>query len=77
MIRFVIVIFIILLILFILRSRSSKIGNISKKNYRLIIISILVLAFLIVIATSGRFLLPQLLQFVKIGLPFLTKFIGL
>ena len=77
MIRFVIVIFIILLILFILRSRSSRIGNISKKNYRLIIISILVLAFLIVIATSGRFILPQLLQFVKIGLPFLTKFIGI
>ena len=77
MIRFVIVILIILLILFILRSRSSKIGNISKKNYRLIIISILVLAFLIVIATSGRFILPQLLQLVKIGLPFLTKFIGI
>ncbi len=77
MIRFIIVIFIILLILYILRSRSSKIGNISKKNYKLIIISIVVLAFLIVIATSGRFLLPQILQFVKIGLPFLTKFIGL
>ena len=77
MIRFVIVILIVLLISFILRSRSSKIGNINKKNYRLIIISIIVLAFLILIATSGRFLLPQLLQFVKIGLPFLTKFIGL
>ena len=77
MIRFVIVILIILLILFILRSRSSIIGNISKKNYKLIIISILVIAFLIVIATSGRFILPQLLQFVKIGLPFLTKFIGI
>ena len=77
MIRFVIVILVILLILFILRSRSTKVGNISKKNYRIIIISILVLAFLIVIATSGRFLFPQLLQFVKIGLPFLTKFIGL
>ena len=77
MIRFIIVVLLILLIFFILRSRSTKIGNISKKNYRLIIISILVLAFLIVIATSGRFLLPQLLQFVKIGLPFLTKFIGL
>ena len=77
MIRFLIVILLILMILFILRSRSPKIGNISKKNYRLIIISILVLAFLIIIATSGRFLLPQLLQFVKIGLPFLTKFIGI
>ena len=77
MMRFILVLVIVVVILFILRSRSSKIGNISKKNYRLIIISILVLAFLIVIATSGRFLLPQLLQFVKIGLPFLTKFIGL
>ena len=77
MIRFIIVVLLILLIFFILRSRSTKIGNISKKNYRLIIISILVLAFLIIIATSGRFFLPQLLQFVKIGLPFLTKFIGI
>ena len=77
MIRFIIVILLILMILFILRSRSTKVGNISKKNYRLIVISILVLAFLIIIATSGRFLLPQLLQFVKIGLPFLTKFIGI
>ena len=77
MIRFVIVIFVMLLILFILRSRSSKIRNISKKNYKLIIISILVLTVFIVIATSGRFLLPQLFQIVKIGLPFLTKFIGI
>ena len=76
MIRFVIVIFLILLILFILRSRSPKIRNISKKNYKLIIIFVIVLTFLIVIATSGRFLLPQLFQILKIGLPFLTKFIG-
>ena len=77
MIRFIIVILIIVLILAILRSRSAKIGNISNKNYRLIIITILVFGLLIVIATSGRFLLPQFLQLVKIGLPFLTKFIGL
>ena len=32
MIRFIIVVLLILLILFILRSRSTKIGNISKKN---------------------------------------------
>ena len=76
MIRFLIVILIIVVILIILRSRSSKISNISKKNYRLIIISILALGLLTLIATSGRFLLPQLLQFVKIGLPLLTKFIG-
>ena len=65
MIRFIIVILIILLILFILRSRSSRIGNISKKNYRLIIISILVLAFLIVIATSGRFIVASIITICK------------
>ena len=77
MIKFIIVILAIVAILMILRSRSSKTKNISSKNYRLIIISILVLGVLILIATSGRFILPQLLQFIKIGIPLLTKFIGI
>jgi len=37
----------------------------------------LVLGLLILIATSGRFILPQLLQLIKIGIPLLTKFIGI
>ncbi len=77
MIKFIIVILAIVAILMILRSRSSKTKNISSKNYRLIIISILVLGVLILIATSGRFILPQLLQLIKIGIPLLTKFIGI
>ncbi len=77
MIRFIIVILIIVVILFILRSRSSNITNISKKNYRFIIISVLVLGLLILIATSGRFIFPQILQLIKIGIPLLTKFIGI
>ena len=77
MIKFIIVILAIIAILFILRSRSSKTKIISSKNYRLIIIAILVLGLLILIATSGRFILPQLLQFIKIGVPLLTKFIGI
>ncbi len=77
MIRFLVVIIIIVVILIILRSRSSKISNISSKNYKLIIFSILVFGLLILIATSGRFILPQLLQFIKIGIPLLTKFIGI
>ena len=77
MLKFIIVILVIVVILIILRSRSSQTKNISSKNYRLIIISILVLGFLILIATSGRFILPQLLQFIKIGIPLLTKFIGI
>ena len=77
MIRFIIVIIIIVVILILLRSRSSKTRNISSKNYRLIIISIVVLGVLVLIATSGRFILPQLLQLIKIGIPLLTKFIGI
>ena len=77
MIKFIIVILAIVVILIILRSRSSSTKKISSKNYRLIIISILVLGFLILIATSGRFILPQLFQFIKIGIPLLTKFIGI
>ena len=77
MIKFIVVILAIVAILIILRSRSSQTKNISKKNFRLIIISILVLGLLILIATSGRFILPQLLQFIKIGIPLLTKFIGI
>ncbi len=77
MIRFFIVIIIIILILFILRSRSNKIKQISNKNYKLLIISIFVIGLLVLIATSGRYLLPQIFQLLKIGLPFLTKFIGI
>ena len=29
------------------------------------------------LATSGRFLIPQILNIIKVGLPFLTKFIGI
>ena len=76
MIRFLIVIITIVVILIILRFRSAKKRYISTKNYKLIIIFILVLGLLILIATSGRFLLPQLLQLLKMGLPLLTKFIG-
>ena len=34
-------------------------------------------AVIFLLATSGRFILPQILQILKIGAPFLTKFIGL
>ena len=68
---------IILVILLILKSRSRNITNSGKKSYRIIIISLVVIGVLILIATSGRYILPQLLQIIKIGLPFLTKFIGI
>ena len=77
MIRFVIVIIVIIVILFILRSRSKGNNKINSKKYRAIILTIIVLGLLFLIATSGRYILPQILQLIKVGLPFLTKFIGI
>ena len=54
---------------------NSKDKN--RNKYRVIILMIIVLGLLFLIATSGRYILPQILQLIKIGLPFLTKFIGI
>ena len=74
MIRFVIVLVLIIVILFVLRSRST---NLSQNKYKKIIITLVVLGVILIIATSGRYLLPQAMQLIKIGLPFLTKLIGI
>ena len=76
MIRFIIVLFSIIAILYILRSKSKN-SVITKKNYKKIIISIIIIGLLILIATSGRYLLPQALQLIKIVLPFIPKIIGI
>ena len=74
MIRFVIVLVLIIVILFVLRSRST---NLSQNKYKKIIITLVVLGIILIIATSGRYLLHQAMQLIKIGLPFLTKLIGI
>ena len=56
--------------------------NAKKKNkntgiYKKLIIALVIFAVIFLLATSGRFILPQILQILKIGAPFLTKFIGL
>lgn len=61
----------IIAILYTLKKKSNS--NI----YGKLIFIIIILAFLFLIATSGRFILPQILQILKIGLPLITKFIGL
>lgn len=58
-------------VLYVLKKNSSS--NI----YGKLIIAVFILVFLFIIATSGKFILPQLLQILKIGLPFITKFIGI
>ena len=77
MIRLLIVLAVIVMILFILRSRtkSSSFGN--SKLYRNLILIVVVAGLLFFLATSGKFLIPQLLNLIKIGLPFLTKIIGI
>jgi uncharacterized membrane protein YadS len=67
----------ILLILIILRNSSKK-NNLNKSNkFNKLILIFLVVGFLFIIATSGKFIIPQLLQIIKVALPLLTKFIGI
>ena len=76
MIRFILLIAAIVLILLILRSRSKINTKLIQSKYKVIIITIIILGLLFLIATSGRYILPQILQLIKLGLPFLTKLIG-
>lgn len=71
MIKIIFLAVFIVAILYVLKKRSNS--NI----YRQLIIIIIILAILFLIATSGRSILPQILSILKIGLPFITKFIGL
>ena len=77
MIRLLIVLAVIVMILFILRSRAKPGSFGSPKLYRNLILIVVVVGLLFFLATSGKFLIPQLLNLIKVGLPFLTKLIGI
>ena len=76
MVRLFIVVAIVIIILIIFRNRRNKISN-YPDIYKKIIFILIIGAVIFFLATSGRFILPQILQIIKIGIPFLTKFIGL
>jgi len=77
MIQLLIVLAVIIMILIILRNRS-KYGSMGKSNlYRNLILIVIVAGILFFLATSGRFIIPQLINILKVGLPFLTKLIGI
>ena len=77
MIRLLIVLAVIVMILFILKSRAkSNFGGVNKL-YRNLIIIVIVAGLLFFLATSGKFLIPQLLNIIKVGLPFLSKLVGI
>ncbi len=71
--------FLFLLIFFILLifNYNAKKRNKNSGIYKKLIIALIIFAVIFLLATSGRFILPQILQILKIGAPFLTKFIGL
>ncbi len=75
MIRFIIVLAVIVVILFILKSRMNT--KITQNKYKTVIIAVIILGLFFLIATSGRYIFPQIFQLIKLGLPFLTKFIGI
>ena len=73
MLKIIFLVIFIILILFVLGKNSSN-----KKNiYNKLIFLVLFLGLIFILITSGRFVLPQLIQILKIGLPFLTKFVGI
>ena len=76
MLRFLFLIAIIVAILYVLNNRSKKTNN-NSNLFKILIVITLILGAIFLLATSGRFILPQILQVLKIGLPFLTKFIGI
>ena len=63
-------VFLVFLFYFLKRRSNSKIYN------KLIFLTIILTA-LFLISTSGKMIIPQILQILKFGLPFITKFIGI
>ena len=76
MVRFLILIIVIILILFVLKNVRKKTSN-NSNLYKNLILVTLFIGVIFLIATSGKFILPQFFQILKIALPFMTKFIGI
>ena len=76
MVRFLLVLILLAAILFIFWNRNKKYGNAKKSNfYKNLFIILILVGILFILATSGKFILPQILQIFKLVLPILTKFI--
>lgn len=78
MLKLLFVLLTIFIILFIFWNKNKRIGNLKKSNfYKNLFIILIIVGILFFLSTSGKFILPQLMQIIKIGLPFITKFIGI
>jgi len=77
MIRLAIVLILILLVVLILRSKAKNQGLLSSNIYKKIIVLILIISLIFFLATSGRYLIPQIFSIIKFALPFITKLVGI
>ena len=79
MIKFAILIGLIICILLILKNKKKNSSNLGSKSYKYnrLILIVFIVGLLFIIMTSGKLILPQLFQILKIGLPFITKFISI
>ena len=83
--RFLIVIILLVIILFIFWQRNRIvgnknriIGNTKKANiYKNLILLIIIVGVLFFLATAGKFIFPKLMQIIKMTLPALIKIIGI
>ena len=77
MIKFVLVIFAVIIILFIFRNKAAVTNKKNVPRLNKAIFFLIVLTVIILIITSGKAFIPQILQILKLGLPIITKFIGI
>ena len=71
MIKIIFLAVFIMAILFLLKKKSKS------SIYSKLIFLVIVITILFVVATSGKLILPQILQILKFGIPFVTKLIGI
>ena len=78
MLKLLFVLLTIFIILFIFWNKNKRIGNLKKSNfYKNLFIIVVVAGILFFLATSGKFVLPQLMQIFKMILPLITRLIGI
>ena len=76
MFKFLLVLVTLIVIILIFWNKNKGKGGTRKSNlYKNLLIIIVVAGILFFLATSGKFILPQILQIFKLVLPILTKFI--
>ena len=77
MVKFLIVLILIVVILFIFRNSRKNKGQFKNDVFKKLILLVVIFGIIFFIATSGKVVLPQLLNILKVAIPFLTKFIGI